>query len=78
MVISSASYVINAALMLKTHCDFFYSVGWELSSFPKLFTVKSHIFSCLFSTKYFVLGYSLWDNLMHYKKVGVVYMLTPH
>ena len=24
------------------------------------------------------LGYSLWDNLMHFKKQGVIYESTPH
>ena len=56
---------------------FFYSLGWKLIFLLvchriKCYIVLIHLF-VLLPTEYFVLGYSLLDNLMHYKKWFIMY-----
>ena len=59
----------------------FYSLGRELIFLLVCCRIKCYIalihLSLLFPTKYSLLGYNLLNNLMCYKKWGIIYELTP-
>ena len=63
------------------HMWLLYNLGRQLISLLILYTSKCFIIVIdlfLFPTEYSVLDYSLVDNLMHYKKQGVIHELTTY